>query len=166
MDAGPQIFDKVVADLDTPMYVVSTAVGDDRAGCLVAFASRCSLDPPRFAVWLSKLNRTYQVALSAKALAINVLRAGDQDLAEHFGAQTGDEVDKFQDLDWSLGPGGCPVLARCDWFAGPIANRFDAGDHVAFVIAPQAASARRFGTPFLGTRGAADVPAGHPIAEG
>ncbi|MFE2251449.1 flavin reductase, partial [Streptomyces lavendulae] len=41
--------------LDGPVYVVAVAVavGAERAGCLVGFASQCSIDPPRFIVWLS-----------------------------------------------------------------------------------------------------------------
>lgn len=160
-----QLFDAIVDDLDTPAYVVTAAAGEDRAGCLVAFGSRCSVDPPQFAVWLSRLNRTYQVARSATTLAVHVLRADDRDLAGRFGALTGDEVDKFEGLAWSLGPGGCPVLERCDWFAGPIANRADGGDHEAFVITPRVASAKRLGTPVLGMRGVPDVTPGHPISD-
>jgi len=54
-----QLFDTIVGELETPAYVVTAADGDDRAGCLVGFASQCSIEPPLFVVWLSKLNRTW-----------------------------------------------------------------------------------------------------------
>jgi len=54
VSSDAQAFDAIVADLESPAYVVTTAAGAERDGCLVGFASQCSIDPPRFVVWLSK----------------------------------------------------------------------------------------------------------------
>ena len=124
MGTETQAFDAIVADIETPMYVVTTAAGAERGGCLVGFASQCSIEPPRFCVWLSKLNHTYHLAQSAATLVVHLLRHGDQDLARRFGSETGDEVDKFTDIAWHAGPGGCPVIPRCDWFAGTIVDPY------------------------------------------
>ncbi len=158
-------FESIVAELDTPVYVVTTAVGAERDGCLVGFASQCSIEPPRFGVWLSKENRTYRAALTAQTLVVHVLRHGDEDLAQLFGGETGDAVDKFEDVDWHAGPDGCPVLARCDWFAGSIIDRVDTGDHVAFLLAPRAGRHQRSDIPHLGIQQIGDIEAGHPIPE-
>ena len=165
MSAEAQAFDAIVAGLDTPVYVVTTTSGDQRDGCLVGFATQCSIDPPRFGVWLSKENRTYRIALSAKTLVVHLLRQGDHDLAHLFGGETGDEVDKFEDVEWRPGPDSCPVLARCDWFAGSIVERVDTGDHVAFVLAPSEGERKRSGTRQLGMQEIGDIEAGHPIPE-
>jgi flavin reductase (DIM6/NTAB) family NADH-FMN oxidoreductase RutF len=114
---------------------------------------------------LSKENRTYRIALSAATLVVHLLRQGDQDLAHLFGAHTGDEVDKFRQIEWRPGPDGCPVLARCDWFAGSIIERLDTGDHVAFVLAPHDGQCERPGTRQLGMHAIGDIEAGHPIPE-
>lgn len=160
-----QAFDTIVADVHGPAYVVTTAGGAERDGCLVGFASQCSIDPPRFVVWLSKENRTYRIALSAATLVVHLLRQGDHDLAHLFGGQTGDEIDKFEDIEWRPGPGGCPVLSRCDWFAGSIIERVDTGDHVAFVLAPHEGQSERSGTRQLGMHEIGNIEAGHPIPE-
>jgi len=55
MGTETQAFDAIVADIETPMYVVTTAAGAGRGGCLVGFASQRSIEPPRFCVWLSKV---------------------------------------------------------------------------------------------------------------
>src|SRR6266571_2960005 len=94
-------------------------------------------------------------------LVVHLLRQGDQDLARLFGAQTGDEVDKFEDVEWRSGPDGCPVLARCDWFAGTITERINTGDHVAFVLAPHEGVSERSGTRQLGMQEIGDIEAGH-----
>ena len=105
-EGGTEAFEALMADLDQPSYVVTAADGDERAGCLVGFATQCSIEPLRFAVWLSKLNHTYRVARSSSGLVVHLLREGDAELARHFGGETGDEVDKFSGLDWSPGPDG------------------------------------------------------------
>src|SRR5262245_17219145 len=129
-------FEAIMSRIDSPSYVVTAADGDERAGCLVAFATQCSIDPPRFGVWLSKVNLTYRVARSSTTLVIHLLRDGDDDLARRFGGETGDEIDKFAGIEWAPGPDGCPVVERLDWFAGSVVERLDTGDHVGFVVAP------------------------------
>ncbi|MFC8954267.1 flavin reductase family protein [Streptomyces sp. NPDC057101] len=127
--------------LDYPMYVVTTAAGDERAGCLVGFASQCSMDPPRFMVWLSKANHTYRVARDASHLAVHTLRRDQRGTAELFGGRTGDDIDKFGRVEWSPGVGAVPVLTDCcAWLVGRILERVDAGDHVGHLLAPVAES--------------------------
>ena len=46
-------FNALASELDYPMFVVTTAAGGAPAGCLVGFATQCSIDPPRFLVCLS-----------------------------------------------------------------------------------------------------------------
>jgi flavin reductase (DIM6/NTAB) family NADH-FMN oxidoreductase RutF len=155
-------FEAIVSGIDPPFYVVTAADGDDRAGCLVGFATQCSIDPPRFVVWLSKLNRTYRVAQSSRTLIVHLLRDADGDLADRFGGETGDEVDKFAGIEWSLGPEGCPVVERLDWFAGSVLEQLDSGDHVAFVLEPRGGRCQQSGRQ-LSESELGDIEAGHPI---
>ena len=111
-------FDRIVAALDYPMLVATAAAGGERAGCLVGFATQCSIDPPRFLVCLSKANRTYRVACDADAIAVHFVPVEAAALAALFGEETGDSVDKFTRCRWRPGPGG-PVLEDCrQWYAG------------------------------------------------
>ena len=93
-----------VKGFDYPMYVV-TAVGSsgERSGCLVGFATQCSLKPALFLVCISQQNHTHPVALEAGVLAVHVLARSQRALAELFGETTGDEVDKFSRCDWGAG---------------------------------------------------------------
>jgi flavin reductase (DIM6/NTAB) family NADH-FMN oxidoreductase RutF len=158
-------FEAIMAGLETPFYVVTAKAGGEHAGCLVGFATRCSIDPPRFGVWLSKLNHTYRIALQQDTLVVHVLRDGDRDLALLFGGQTGDDVDKFAEVDWHPGPGGCPVIDRLDWFAGTVVDRLDTGDHVAFLLAPSGGNCRRGDVRQLDYAEIGDTEAGHPVPE-
>ncbi|CAM5302922.1 oxidoreductase [Streptomyces avidinii] len=123
--------------LDGPMYVVTATAGGERAGCLVGFASQCSIHPPRYVVWLSVANHTYRVARGASHLTVHALSRGQRELAELFGGRTGDEVDKFARADWRAGGVGGPVLTGVEsWFTGRIEGRIEDGDHVGFLLSP------------------------------
>lgn len=123
--------------VDSPMYVVTCKQGDESAGCLVGFATQCSIQPPRFLVCLSIANRTYRVADGASALAVHVLANKDRKIASLFGEQTGDDVDKFAAVPWHLGITGAPILTDCAAsFEGRIVAKIPFGDHVGFVLAP------------------------------
>lgn len=133
-------FGDIASSLDTPLIVVTAAEGQQRAGCLVGFHSQSSIEPLRYCVWLSKANYTYRVALHSTHLAVHFLTSADVPLAERFGTQTGDNVDKFADAPTSVGPGGVPVLKDCPhWLVGRRTMLVDnGGDHVCMMIEPVA----------------------------
>src|SRR5687767_10083536 len=97
-------FERLVADIDYPLFIVTTAVDGERTGCLVGFATQCSIHPPRFLIGLSHKNHTWRVAHDAPAYAVHVLDRDERELAELFGGATGDEVDKFERCAWHDGP--------------------------------------------------------------
>jgi flavin reductase (DIM6/NTAB) family NADH-FMN oxidoreductase RutF len=137
-----QPFEKLVALLDYPMFVVTTRSGDELAGCLVGFTSQTSIHPPRFMAGLSKRNRTFRVAEGASHLAVHLIERRHRELARLFGSETGDEIDKFARCAWHSGPHGLPILDdAAGWFAGAVMNRYDLGDHVGFLLEPLAGDA-------------------------
>jgi flavin reductase (DIM6/NTAB) family NADH-FMN oxidoreductase RutF len=141
MSTAEEIFTRMTGSLDYPMLVVTVIAGNERAGCLVGFATQCSINPPRFIVCLSDKNHTSRLAASADALAVHFLPATALHLARLFGSETGDDVDKFSRCRWHPGPGGLPILDEGGrWFAGTIIDRHAVGDHVACVLKPFAAS--------------------------
>jgi len=155
-------FNAFVTHLEYPMYVVTAAVGDERDGCLVWFATQCSIHPPRFLVCLSVKNRTFRIANGASVLAVHLIGADQRDLAELFGGETADEIDKLAQWPWRAGPGGVPLLERVDnLFVGRVLERVDLGDHVGHLLEPVAAQ-HEGDTDFLGFQEAKDIRAGHP----
>lgn len=130
-------FEALVGELDYPMMIVTAAAGEERGGCLVGFTTQASISPPRFAVCLSDKNRTFRIAQRAEHLGVHFLSAGREDLAELFGSETGDEVDKLARAEWREGPEGVPLLEGCrNRFVGRIVERLDAGDHRLFLLEP------------------------------
>ena len=161
-----EVFGTLMSALDPPLAVVTTAAAGERAGCLVSFHTQASMAPQRYCVYLSKANHTYGVALRASHLAIHFLAAGDLALAELFGGQTGDTVDKFAGLPVTEGPGGVPLLTQCPhWLAARrIAVLDDGGDHVTVTTEPVAGLADGPFTP-LRVAQAGHIRPGHDARE-
>jgi flavin reductase (DIM6/NTAB) family NADH-FMN oxidoreductase RutF len=120
---------------DGPALVVTAQSDAGRSGCLVAFATQCSIYPPRLLVCLSVVNFTTTVASRARALGVHVLRRDQPDLASLFGEETGDETDKLGDVAWREGLAGAPILDACSaWLEGVVLERFPLGDHVGYLL--------------------------------
>jgi len=125
------------------MFIVTARAGDERVGCLVGFATQASIDPPRFLVCLSHANHTYRRAGDAPVFAVHAVPVEAAALAELFGGETQDDLDKFARCRWHDGPHGLPILADCpSWFAGRVLGRLDARDHDAVLLEPFAAEHR------------------------
>jgi flavin reductase (DIM6/NTAB) family NADH-FMN oxidoreductase RutF len=164
-EPGIQAFERLVATLDYPMFVVTTRaaqVDGPPAGCLVGFASQTSIHPPRFLIGLSRRNHTYRIAERATHLAVHVLSRRHRALAELFGGQTGDRIDKFGRCAWAPGPEGVPVLAdAAAWFVGLIVDRFDVGDHVGHLLEPVAGASPDAFDDWLSFSDLRDIDPGH-----
>jgi flavin reductase (DIM6/NTAB) family NADH-FMN oxidoreductase RutF len=155
------MFEEIVADLDYPMFIATVAAGDELSGCLVGFASQCSIEPARFLVCLSKKNHTFQVAQRSEYMAVHLVPAAEWELATLFGGATGDEVDKFDRCAWFSGPGGVPILEACpSWFGGPIVARWNGGDHVVHMVEPDAGN-KGERLPVLTFQRAQEIDPGH-----
>jgi flavin reductase (DIM6/NTAB) family NADH-FMN oxidoreductase RutF len=130
-------FERVASALDPAMVIVTAAAGGRKGGCLVGFHTQVSIDPPRMLVCISQRNHTHGVAEEASVLAVHVVPQERREIAELFGGETDDEVNKFERCGWAEGPQGVPMLDDCPIrFAGRILHMESFGDHTAFVLAP------------------------------
>ena len=145
------------------MFIVTAvSAAGERSGCLIGFATQSSIHPPRFVTCISKENRTFDVVGSADTVAVHFLGKDQRELAVLFGAETGDEVDKFELCEWRDGPEGIPILTgAAGWFAGRVLERIDLGDHVGLWLEPFAAGDGG-GAVDLGFQDVKSVEPGHP----
>jgi len=145
------------------MFIVTALSPDgERSGCLIGFATQSSIHPPRFLVCISEKNRTFDVVSRAAAVVVHFLGSAQRDLAELFGGETGDELDKFELCNWSEGPERIPVLDDAPgWFAGRVLERYDLGDHLGLWLEPFEAEDRG-GEIDLGFQAVKPIDPGHP----
>ncbi len=129
-------FERLVATLDYPLYVVTTVLEQQPSGCLIGFATQCSIHPPRFLACISKKNHTFLLAVRAPTIAVHIIEEKDKWIAELFGGETGDEIDKFARVGWHF-VDGVPIFDACErWFVGKVLEQIDFGDHVGFLLTP------------------------------
>ena len=155
-------FGRFVDGVGFPMYVVTAATDDERAGCLLTFAHRVSIDPPLFLVSISGKNRTCDVARRADHLAVHLLGPDAHGLAELFGGETSEDTDKFAGVGWREGSGGAPLLDDAPRvMVGRVLERYDWADHVGHLLEPVAVEVRG-GEPGLELTDVDDIEPGHP----
>lgn len=130
-------FDDLMSMLDSPVFVVTTAADGVPSGCLVAFGTQTSVQPPSFMVGLPFSSGTHEVGSRSEYLAVHVLPRSQEVLAELFGNCPDDP---FGHCSWRAGPLGMPILDdAAAWFVGRTVSRSPVADHVAYLLEPVAA---------------------------
>jgi flavin reductase (DIM6/NTAB) family NADH-FMN oxidoreductase RutF len=117
---------------------------------------------------LSRANRTFELAADATHLAVHLLDEDDRPLAELFGGETGDDVDKLAAVAWKPGPGGAPLLEQLPRrFVGRVVERWEAdADHLGIVLEPvEATTTTSASGPPLRLGEITDVDPGHEAEE-
>ena len=125
-------FDDLMGSANAALLVVTTAVDDVRAGCMVGYHAQASMSPQHYSFWLSKANHTYRAGLLATHFVVHFLTEHDHDLAKHFACNSGQDTDKFADVAVETGDHDMPLVVA-------LPNRMtlerisildDGGDHV------------------------------------
>ena len=145
-------FRDTVGAFPTGVTVV-TARGDDGPAGLTtnAFAS-VSLDPALVLVCFDNASRTLPVVRASRRFAVNVLRAGAEDLAAVFASKR-EQAAKFAAVAHSDAH-GVPVLDEAlAWMACDVVELLPGGDHTIGIGAVTALDAAD-GDPLLFWRGA------------
>ena len=141
----------------TGITVVSTRTPSGKLEGLTANSfSSVSLDPPLVLWSLRRQAPSLAGFLGGGWFAINVLASHQADLSRHFATPA---PDKFAELPWLEGLGGCPLLPGClARFECRTETTVEAGDHIIF-IGRVARATYRDGEPLLFTSGHYCVPA-------
>jgi flavin reductase (DIM6/NTAB) family NADH-FMN oxidoreductase RutF len=121
------LYRDVFGSVPAPVAVVTTARTGRPHGATVSAFSSLSLDPPLVWVSLDRRSRLLREIRRTRRLCINVLAAGQEDLALRF-ARRG--ADKFAGLAW-FERHGLPVLPGCrSWVTAAVQRVVVAGDHM------------------------------------
>jgi flavin reductase (DIM6/NTAB) family NADH-FMN oxidoreductase RutF len=76
------------------------------------------------------------LAQRAAVFAVHVVDEDNKAIAQLFGGETGDEVDKFAQVRWHY-VDGVPILEDCPrWFTGAVLEQIEMGDHVGHLLEP------------------------------
>ena len=148
----PNTFRQVLGCYPTGVCVI-TAIDPDGnpAGMVVGTFTSVSLDPPLVGFLPDKSSSSWPAIEKAGAFCVNVLASDQQGICRQL-ARKGPE--KFEGVDYTLSPGGLPVLADAiALIECSIHSITEAGDHYFVLGAVRNLEATRDDDPMLFHRG-------------
>lgn len=147
----PRDFRNALGSFATGVTVITATLPDSKPVGLTcnSFAS-VSLNPPLVLWSLASYSPSMGVFQNASHFAVNVLGAGQRNLARQFAVSA---ADKFAGVKWREGLGGAPLLpGTVASFECRVADRYYGGDHVIFLGAVETYAYNR-SEPLLFARG-------------
>ena len=116
------------------VVVLTTRCEDTRNGMSAAWVSRASEQPFLVMASVYKKNYSHDLIQKSRIFAVNYLMDGQQNLAIHFGKQSGRDVDKFQKVPFFTDQTGAPILKDClAYLDCRVCAELDSGDHTIFL---------------------------------
>jgi len=99
------------------------------AGATANSVASLSLDPPLMLACLDRGSRTLAAVRSSGRFSVNVLGAGDEEVARVF-ARKAPPPEKWAGVDWIDADGLPRIAAALVWVACELRDLLDGGDHV------------------------------------
>jgi 3-hydroxy-9,10-secoandrosta-1,3,5(10)-triene-9,17-dione monooxygenase reductase component len=150
----------VLGHFCTGVTVITTADEQGPAGFACQAFAALSLDPPLVLFCPGRTSVTWPRIARSGQFCVNVLAAGQRELARTFGVSGGD---KFAGVRWSASSSGAPVLADVLTWAGcAVQAVHEAGDHYLVIGRVTELGACRAGQPLLFYRGRYEQTAAAP----
>jgi len=116
------------------VMVLTTRWGEKLNGMSAAWISRAAEQPFLVMVSVYKENYSHDLIKKSRAFAVNYLKDGQQNLAIHFGKQSGRGVDKFLKVSYFMDQTGAPILKDClAYLDCRVLEELGSGDHTIFL---------------------------------
>ena len=120
--------------LTNGVYVITASHGGQSDGFTAAWVTQVSFDPLLLMLSVHPDHATWPLIDTSGRFVVNVLRAGQHELARHFGTQSGREVDKLSTVPTTIVGDGAIVLTEAvAWLACRLEQQVPAGDHLVVI---------------------------------
>jgi 3-hydroxy-9,10-secoandrosta-1,3,5(10)-triene-9,17-dione monooxygenase reductase component len=124
-----QQFRTVLGHFPTGVTIVSGLDGADPVGFTIGSFTSVSLDPPLVGFLPMKDSATWAAMAESGSFCVNVLSRDQADLCWKF-AKSGNEGDRYTDVEWHAAPTGSPIIDRAvAWIDCSVEEVFEMGDH-------------------------------------
>lgn len=152
-------FRRCLGQYATGVTIVTTRVGDDRAGVTANSFASVSLDPPLVLWSISRTSRSFGLFEHCKNFTVNILAKDQASVSQHFSSG---EADKFSGVKWSEGLEGVPVIhGSVAVFECTVEALYPGGDHV--ILLGRVRNFTRYeGEPLLFSQGRYGIAEDHP----
>ena len=129
MAPDPDRFRQVIGHFPTGVTVVTCRGPGGPVGLTTNAVASLSLDPVLLLVCFDRASRTLPAVRAARRFAVNILAAGQEDLARAFASKR-TPAEKFEAATHRVAH-GVPVLdGAVGWLACDLRDLHDGGDHV------------------------------------
>lgn len=122
---------------ESVVFVITVDEDGKPAGMVAGWNMKCSIDPPMFAVPLSKKYHTHKLIRKSKEFVIAVANKSLEKEVRFFGSTHGNEVDKFKEteIETEIARFVKPPLIKDASvnFECKLVSETDAGDHILFI---------------------------------
>ncbi len=124
-----QQFRTVLGHFPTGVTIVSGMDGDAPVGFTIGSFTSVSLDPPLVGFLPMKDSTTWAAMAQAGSFCVNVLSRDQADLCWKF-AKSGNETERYTNVDWHPAPTGSPIIDRAvAWIDCKVEEVVEMGDH-------------------------------------
>jgi flavin reductase (DIM6/NTAB) family NADH-FMN oxidoreductase RutF len=148
----PQRFRDVMGHFATGVTVVTASDDDGPVGMTANAVCSLSLDPLLLLVCFDNGARTLPEVQHAERFGVNVLAAGQEELARLFASKT-PEREKFADVQHAVHDGIPVIEGTLAWVGCSLEDLIPAGDHTIGIGAVTAAETAGAGSPLIWYRG-------------
>jgi flavin reductase (DIM6/NTAB) family NADH-FMN oxidoreductase RutF len=131
----PEIKKKTLRLLTYGLYVVTAAGDGEVAAGTVTWLSQASFSPPLIMVGVKVDSSLHKLVMRQRALAVNVLAAGQKEIASAFFGRTTVENGRINGYGYEPGSKtGAPLLLDLPaWFEVRVTDTVQRGDHTVVV---------------------------------
>ncbi len=128
-------FKQAMRRLCGSVTIVTTQNGDEKAGLTATAVCSLSAEPPRLLACINRVGNTYRMIERSRSFCINVLAAGESDLASCFaGRASPTDSNRFSQGDWVNMASGTPALASAlAAFDCRVSTILDTGSHAVII---------------------------------
>lgn len=120
------------------LYVLTARENSRDNGCIINTAQLVTTTPNRISVTVNKANLTHDMIVNTGIFNVNILTVDTpQSIFEHFGYQSGKNVDKFADAQYNdnFSENGVRYLPKYinAYISGKVVQSIDLGTHTMFI---------------------------------
>lgn len=127
---------KAFFQLTYGLYVVAAKSEQKMNGCIINTVTQVTDDPKQVIIAVNKKNLTCELIQKSGSASISVLsETAPFSLFQHFGFQSGRDVDKFVGLPFAMTKQELPYLTQHTnaYFDCKVVNSYDLGTHMMFL---------------------------------
>jgi flavin reductase (DIM6/NTAB) family NADH-FMN oxidoreductase RutF/rubredoxin len=127
---------KAFHKLSYGVYLVTTRLNGTDAGFIANTVFQITSEPSQIALSCHKKNFTTEKILKSNIFSVSVLsKDTSTSLIGQFGFMSGDEIDKFHNIETITGITGSPIVREFSvaWFDCRVVTSYDVGTHILII---------------------------------